>query len=360
MILNKEEIIKLAIEWRRKHCTSGARNYDKCERDLNYVLTAYERDLIEQTLDTTVKIGAKYWIGGVRQIDPYDDEIQVHNFVADYIIENILPNDLKDHMKLLKNIFLHIIEHGPIKTDIESLFGQRRQVRAAWDQERIPSKNLITSILQKTLDIAPSKQNLFPFKVHVIEPDNIEDHKSIAGICALFKTGSVNNWEENLDSEAKETDYSKAPWVLVFELRKCDPNIFITAHSEKHNDWSRFNQIREDRYRSDNNVKLASTEIGMFIKLLTGLCLEKDLATSYIMSFPNWSWNGQEYYKDTNSTGYDWSKLPFITEHPIMVVQIGYKANMRDPLATEIEEGDTFQEDKPSFETVVEFHPGVN
>lgn len=357
MILDKENIIELAIQWRRKYCKSGPRSYDKCRRDLGYVITAYEKDLSNYSLTNIIKVGSKYWIGNKRQINPYDEELQVHNFVGDHIIENELTDsDLKSHMLLLKNIFLHIIEHGPIKTDIETLYGQRRQIRAAWDQERIPSKELITDLLKRTLNIAPSKQNLFPFKIHVIEPDNTEDHKNIAGICALFKTGSVNNWEEQLTNEVK-TDYSKSPWVLVFELRKSEPNIFVTAHSEKHNDWSRFNQIREDRYREDNNVKLASTEIGMYIKLLTGLCLENDLAVSYIMSFPNWSWNGNRYLKDSNSTGYDWSKLSYITEHPIMVIQIGYKADMRDPLGTEVEDGDEFQEDKPRFDDIVIFHP---
>ena len=47
---------------------------------------------------------------------------------------------------------------------IENLFAKRRQIRAAWDQERIPSKELIHDLLNRTLNIAPSKQNLFPFK----------------------------------------------------------------------------------------------------------------------------------------------------------------------------------------------------
>jgi hypothetical protein len=66
---------------------------------------------------------------------------------------------------------------------IESLFAKRRQIRAAWDQERIPSKELIHNLLTRTLNIAPSKQNLFPFKIHVIEPGNVEEHNAIAGIC---------------------------------------------------------------------------------------------------------------------------------------------------------------------------------
>jgi len=241
---------------------------------------------------------------------------------------------------------------------IEDLYKKRRQIRSAWDQKRIPSKELIEGLLKKTLEFAPSKQNLFPFKVHVIEPDNTKDLHNIAGICALHKTGSVNNWEKNLNNKSNNTDYTKAPWVLIFELRLCEPNSFVTNHSKIHNDWTRFNQIMPSRYRKDTNMKLASTEIGMYIELLTGLCLEKDLAISYIMSFPNWSLSKEgEYMKDGNKTGYTWDKLPYITEAPVMVVQIGYKAPIKDPLATKIKFGHSYEENKPDFKTVINFHP---
>ena len=49
---------------------------------------------------------------------------------------------------------------------IEDLFSKRRQIRAAWDQKRIPSKETIKNLLERTMKIAPSKQNLFPFKKH--------------------------------------------------------------------------------------------------------------------------------------------------------------------------------------------------
>tara|TARA_B110000285_G_scaffold195093_1_gene225157 strand:- start:84 stop:821 length:738 start_codon:yes stop_codon:yes gene_type:complete len=240
---------------------------------------------------------------------------------------------------------------------IEDVYKKRRQIRSAWDQKKIPSKELIEGLLKKTLEIAPSKQNLFPFKVHVIEPDNTEDLHNIAGICALFKTGSVNDWEKNLNNESNNSDYTKSPWVLIFELRLCEPNVFVTNHSKRHDDWTRFNQILADEFRKDNNTKLASTEIGMYIELLTGLCLEKDLAISYIMSFPNWSWRDSKYVKDGNKTGYTWDKLPYITEAPIMVVQIGYKAPIKDPLETKIKSGHPYEENKPNFKTIIQFHP---
>jgi hypothetical protein len=241
---------------------------------------------------------------------------------------------------------------------IEELFSKRRQIRSAWDCEKVPSKELIYDLLTRALKIAPSKQNLFPFKIHAFGPDNVEERNIVSQICALFKTGSVNNWEEDKETaNAKKETNKDAPWVLVFELRRCEPNVFVKEHSEMHNDWKRFTQI-DERFREGANKTLSAIETGMFIKCLAGLCLENDLAISYIKSFPEWTWKGQrsEYSKNRNKVGLSWDSLPQITEAPLIVVQIGYKADMIDILATNVNNPNRpFLEDKPSIDTIVQF-----
>ena len=48
---------------------------------------------------------------------------------------------------------------------VEDLLKKRRQIRETWDPEKIPSKELINDLLSKAFDLAPSKQNLYPFKI---------------------------------------------------------------------------------------------------------------------------------------------------------------------------------------------------
>lgn len=241
---------------------------------------------------------------------------------------------------------------------IELLFSKRRQIRAAWEIEKVPSKELIYDLLKRTLKIAPSKQNLYPFKIHAFGPEDKLERNIISKICALFKTGSVNNWEDDEDAAKLKNEKNKdAPWVLVFELRKCEPNTFVREHSELHGDWKRFTQI-DERFRATPNVTLACIEVGMFVKLLAGLCLENDLCISYIKSFPSWTWSKHEnkYHKDVNKVGLSWDSLPQITEMPLLVVQIGYRANMNDPLNTNaFDKNKTSLEDKPSIEKIVQF-----
>lgn len=245
---------------------------------------------------------------------------------------------------------------------IENIYKMRRQIRAAWDHERVPSKELIYDLLKRTLNIAPSKQNLFPFKIHAFGPENKKERDIVSQICCLYKSGSVNNWEDSDQvAEAKGQTNKDAPWVLVFELRKCKWNNFVKDYSKMHDNgqaYKRFTQIDEDRFRGSANKSLACVEIGMFIKLLAGLCLENELAISYIKSFPEWTWRGgrKEYNKDKNKFGLSWDSLPQITESPIIVVQIGYKANMEDILATNALDKDAvLWENKPHIDDIVQF-----
>ncbi len=260
---------------------------------------------------------------------------------------------------------------------IEELFGKRRQIRAAWDQKRLPSKETIHDLLQRTLNIAPSKQNLYPFKIHAYGPDDLEKKKIVGQICALHPTGSVNHMDsENKDGLIKSAagtinvkdyvlddegnDMRISPWVLVFEQRLCEANNFIKEYSKLHNitNEARFTQIDPERYRDPTNTKLTAVEIGMFTKCLAGICLENDLGISYIKSFPEWVWKGQsgEYKKDKNKVGLSWDSLPEITEAPILVVQIGHVAPGEDYFASNsVDPNNIHWENKPSIDDIVKW-----
>ncbi len=252
---------------------------------------------------------------------------------------------------------------------IEKLFSKRRQIRAAWDPNKMPSKDLIYDLLKRTQNISASKQNLFPFKIHAFGPDNLEEKRIIQQICCLFPTGSVNNFDRSKNElKAIGHDNNLPGWVLVFELRKAKKNKFIKDYEQSYEEGNpsvRYTQIDEHRFRESSNRTLASIEVGMFTKILAGLCLENNLAISYIKSFPEWTWRGKSkaYNKNINKVGLSWDSLPQITEAPILVVQIGYKADMVDPLSSTVEVDGVIHttkegwglEDKPSIDEIVQF-----
>tara|TARA_B100001094_G_C18152789_1_gene784638 strand:- start:864 stop:1640 length:777 start_codon:yes stop_codon:yes gene_type:complete len=255
---------------------------------------------------------------------------------------------------------------------IEELYSKRRQIRAAWDPHKMPSKELIYDLLKRTQNISPSKQNLYPFKIHAFGIDDLEEKRIVEQICCLFPTGSVNEFDRSKEEHISQGTNNNMPgWVLVFELRKAKKNKFIKDYERRYEENKpsvRYTQIDEHRFRENSNRTLAAIEVGMFTKILAGLCLENDLAISYIKSFPEWSWKGSrgEYKKNKNKVGLSWDSLPQITEAPLLVVQIGYKANIEDPLATTVEidgvviashdKQGIMIEDKPNINDIVRFN----
>ena len=257
---------------------------------------------------------------------------------------------------------------------IEDLFAKRRQIRAAWDQKKVPSEEIIYDLLSRTMDITPSKQNLFPYKIHAFGPTNKEEKQIIGSICSLWKTGSVNHWDDsnskgkfktaigelNIDDwllDDEGNDMRNAPWVLIFEQRLAEENNFVKEHHQLHQDGHRFTQTDPTRFRGLCNTKLTCIEIGMFLQTLAGLCLENDLGISYIRTFPEWQWKRDHYNKESNkSGGSDWSKLPQITEAPLMICQLGYVANVDDYFASNIKNPNQMHwENKPEKNEIIIF-----
>lgn len=116
---------------------------------------------------------------------------------------------------------------------IEELYSKRRQIRAAWDPDRAPSKEMIYDLLKRTQKIAPSKQNLYPFKIHAFGPNNEKEKRIVEKICCLYTEGSVNNYDLSTEQhKLAGTDNNMPGWVLVFELRKAKKNKFIKDYEQ--------------------------------------------------------------------------------------------------------------------------------
>jgi nitroreductase len=245
---------------------------------------------------------------------------------------------------------------------VEDLLKKRRQIREIWDPKKIPSKELINDLLSKAFDLAPSKQNLYPFKIHVIGPENYKEKVLLGSICALWKKASVNNWENDA-AIGLNNAYKEAPWNLIFELRQAKHNKFTSAHSRHYEKEfvgrTRFMQIDSNRFRLIGNIGLACVEVGLYTQVLASLCLENGLDISYIKSFPEWAWEKKqnEWNKGgTGEVGNDWSVFPWITEMPILVVQIGYSVkDMKDTQSTEFKLGTVREENKPDLKDLIEY-----
>ena len=88
--------------------------------------------------------------------------------------------------------------------NIERLLDSRRQVRV-FDDINIPGKLLIRNLLNTTHRLVPSKQNLLPYKVHVLGPECKKEKLILYDLSKL----NVETKNINIESPILSDDINK-------------------------------------------------------------------------------------------------------------------------------------------------------
>jgi len=188
---------------------------------------------------------------------------------------------------------------------MENLFEKRYQVYHYTND--IPEEGLIKNLITKTFKLVSSKQNIVPYKVNVLGPNCVDEKQKIYEHVKKVFGGSHNH---NI----------KAPYNLIFTTRLVtNPGKHVQRLIDEGHDQPCTN-IK--KYKKDkHNISL---EIGMFAKVLTGLCLENNLGVSYQLCFKDWQYENEEV---------------------LFSMQLGYPAHKR------IEKGDF----KPHIDDVIKY-----
>ena len=174
----------------------------------------------------------------------------------------------------------------------------KRQQTREYDVKKLPDKKIVEDIIEKAFKLTASKQNLYPYKVHILGPDN-KDFKKVFYDIVNHQPGGLKNW-----------NVAQAPYCLIFTKRfvaNPDPEIY-----DRMNKGDGYNVCDPENYHKDD--KSSAIEVGMFAKVLTTLVLEKNMDVSYTGCFPS--------YNDNKEL---WKKLPFIEDDVIFSMQFGYR-----------------------------------
>jgi len=185
---------------------------------------------------------------------------------------------------------------------IEEIYKTRWQVRQ-YDEANIPDKDLIKSLVSKTFELSPSKQNLLPFRVHVLGPEQLEYKKQFWNI-SKGKKGGANNYN------------IFAPYFFMFTFREVtNPNLKVKMAIKYGHDYT----CCTPQYKKAKIPN--SLEIGMFASILTGLSLEKKLAVSYLLCFPDLERDSKDYE----------GILPFLKgDYPVFCMGLGYTFGVKE------------------------------
>lgn len=196
--------------------------------------------------------------------------------------------------------------------DIESyltILSQRKQTRN-FDKNNFPTKSNIDKLINETFKITPSKQNLYPYKLHILGPEHVIYKQKFMEI-------SLSEFSHGCDTEP--------PYLIFLTLRLADPNRFVTRKLKQNpND---FPQCNPKKYACGGQQIRAATEIGLFAMNFTNLCKLNNIDTAYLTCFPYWRQQDSRNKKAIADMKQIWKPLPFIKDPPLLALQAGYFEN---------------------------------
>jgi len=220
---------------------------------------------------------------------------------------------------------------------IDDILAKRKHVMEYDTDVEAPKRSLINSLLQRAWKVTPTKNNLMPYKIHVLGPEH-QHYKNL-----VFLNSCKNEIWANSHNKIKgmdEIEQIKSPayenikscaYLLIFQLRLAgDFNPYQQSC------WDRgvyYDPATEEGLM--DSLPAISIECGMFATALCGLCLENRIDASYTLNF--------------SRTDSDWKDLPFVDRRVLLLMTLGKGKKYRQ---NDQEYKDDF---KPDYHKIINF-----
>lgn len=178
--MDQSKLIKSCIEYIRSNFQRVRKGqYDKCERDLQYILDALQKDIQHKTDVFTIRTANRFWYNNYRQIHNHNTEIEVYNFLLSELEKN-LPTESFTSAKKSIAVLIKIVNDGPILNDTGSRLSQNaitaEHCQRNWDLDYVIPEEDIDALIRVATTM-PTKQNRDYYKLVV--SSNSEFNKSI-------------------------------------------------------------------------------------------------------------------------------------------------------------------------------------
>jgi hypothetical protein len=358
---NKPIIIDKTIHWQKTNHPTRTNDYKKCVRDLNFVFDAYIDDLAFDTTRNIKYVASRYWFNNDRQIQDYETEIAVHDYMIDYILNNIIAdtdNLYKDRLINLKSILIEIIKSGPEYMNYGHMHKYKYVMN--YDTENLPDPFIIRQSLYEAWSTTPTKQQFMPYNIFVLGPDD-KKIKELIYYKSLVNEYKINFSRFDIDEsdlialeKAMENhrdiplyaNLKTAPYVLICTQRVEDQ--LNPYNKNRASLGSNFEQA-DSEWQTDPKKKnraqgLAMIEIGMFVQSFANLCLKHNIDISYTRCLP------------TTMDFWSEPEFSFLENPPQLIMSAGFGKNYRRELYTLISHAVDY---RPDFERIVKFIDGT-
>ena len=373
---NKSIIIDETISWQKINHPTRTGEYDKCVRDLNFVFDAYLDDLTFNTTRNIIYISSRYWFNDERQIQDYETEIAVHDYMMERILvdrdsqqqtpptEYPLLSTLQsrqvtvDELINLKSILIETIKSGPEYMNYSHM--HKFQYVMNYDTENLPDPFIIKQSLYEAWATTPSKQQFMPYNIFVLGPDD-KKVKEMIYYKALVKEYQTNfpKWDVDVSdhlavekaflshrSLPQYLNYKTAPYILICTQRVEDQiNPFNKIQISN---GFNFEQItrewQTDPKRKNRAQGLAMIEIGMFTQAFSNLCLKHNIDISHTRCLP------------TTMDFWTEPEFSFLENPPQLIMSAGFGKEYRRDFYPDLTHGMDY---RPNFERIVKFISGT-
>ena len=204
-----------------------------------------------------------------------------------------------------------------------------------YDTEQKIDEKLIKDLLKETIFTTPSKQNMMPYRVHVIGPEEKKIKHLISIKCMLQEDDYNEPHVAGPGKKYQHNNIENAPYVFIFTQRVSTANPYHQDLMQRGRNYEQTNNIKADE-------TLTHIEIGMFANNFGMLCLKNDIDISYTRCFP------------TNIKFWQEEEFKFL-EFPVkLIMTVGKAKRYRRDQGTHI--WPDYDEDcKPSFDEVISF-----
>jgi hypothetical protein len=360
LINNKSRIIENTIQWQKNNFAERTHDYEKCSRDLNIVLTAYIDDLKSDSTRNITYVGSKYWFNDIRQISDHNTEIAIHNYMIEYINNNILLA-ISDQEQLLnlKNILIKSIEFGPEYMTYSHMHKYRYIME--YDTEDVPDLHLIKQSLYEAWNTTPSKQNFMPYNIFVLGPED-KKIKELIYYKALVREYFTNSDRYDIDESdpveiekamlkhrttVQYINFKTAPYIVICTQRvETKSNPFNQSLTDRGWNFEQTDASWQNDPKAKNRAQgLMFLEVGMFVQSFSNLCLMHGIDVSYTRCLPVTMdfWSEPEF--------------SFLENPPQFIMTIGKGKVSRREFYPDANHGIDY---RPDFERVVKFITKTN
>ena len=210
LVSEKANIIEACISYMKVNYATRTNDYDKCRRDLTYIMEAFIHDLSNNTISNTIYIANRFWIRNKRQIGDYEVEVALYNYMIRYITEvHSVTQEFAETINNLKCIIIDIIKNGAIEEPNTWQKSASMRINTYNWKPIVPKKDIIDSIIEDLHNYSPSKQNGFRYKIDIYRNDNEKKRNKIYRAHAA-----------ELTPDARHNPQVLAPWLFFLSLRK--------------------------------------------------------------------------------------------------------------------------------------------